>query len=91
MDPYDPFVANQMVNGLKQFILSHVDDCKLIHKDTKVNDSYQSIFEYGSDKIQVNRLKVHKYLGMTLEFTTIGQSEIIIWTISMKYLMTLMN
>ena len=53
MNPYDPCVSNQLVNGLKQCILFHVDDCKLSHKDPKVNDSltgvlheeYQSIFE----------------------------------------------
>ena len=54
MNPYDPCVANQLVNGLQQSILFHVDDCKLIQKDTKINDSfigvihgeYQSISEY---------------------------------------------
>ena len=40
MDPYDPCVANRLVNGLQQNILFHVDDFKLIHKDTKVNDSF---------------------------------------------------
>ena len=40
MNPYDPCVANILVNGLQQYILFHVDNCKLGHKDTMVNDSF---------------------------------------------------
>ena len=40
MGPYDPCVANLLVNGLQQSILFHADDCKLSHKDPKVNDSF---------------------------------------------------
>ena len=40
MRPYDPCVANILVNGLQLSIIFHVDDCKLIHKYTKVNDSF---------------------------------------------------
>ena len=39
MNPYNSCVANILVNGLKQSILFHVDDCKLRHKDPKLNDS----------------------------------------------------
>ena len=31
---------------------------------------YESIFEDGSGVMKVHRGKVHKYLGMTLDFTT---------------------
>ena len=56
MNTYDPCVVNRLVDGLQQYILFNVDDCKLRHKDTKVNESlivvqqeeYQSIFEYES-------------------------------------------
>ena len=40
MNPYDPCVANGLVNGLQQYILFNVNACKLIHKNTKVNDSF---------------------------------------------------
>ena len=40
MNPYDPCVANRLVNGLQQSILFHVDDCKLSHKYPEVNDSF---------------------------------------------------
>ena len=37
INPYDPCVANQMVNGLQQLIISHVDGCRLSHKYPKLN------------------------------------------------------
>ena len=40
INPYECCVANLLVNGLQQFILFCVNDCKLIHKDPKVNDSF---------------------------------------------------
>ena len=37
MNPYDPSVFNQLVNGLQQYIVFHIYDCKLRQEDTKVN------------------------------------------------------
>ena len=62
----------------------HVDDCKLSHRRIKVNDlmikwlrqEYEIIFEDGSGKMTVSRVKVHKYLGMTLDYTVLGQVQI---------------
>ncbi len=34
---------------------------------------YESIFEDGSGEMIVHRGKVHKYLGMSLDFTNKGQ------------------
>ena len=38
VNPYDPCVANRIVNGTQQTILFHVDDCKLSHVDASAND-----------------------------------------------------
>jgi len=81
VNPYDPCVANKMVDGKQMTILYHVDDCKLSHVDTKANDNmivwlrdnYESIFEDGSGEMKVSRGKVHKFLGMTLDFTKPGE------------------
>jgi hypothetical protein len=62
-------------------ICFHVDDCKLSHRKTKVMDSmieylrqeYESIFEGGSREMTVSRGKIHKYLGITLDYTVRGQ------------------
>ena len=40
MNPYDTCVDNLLVNGLQQYILFRVEDCKLSHNDTKVNDIF---------------------------------------------------
>lgn len=77
LNPYDPCTANRMVNGNQQTCLWHVDDCKLSHKDKKVNDKfievireeYESIFENGLGKMSVSHRKKRTYLGMQLDFT----------------------
>jgi hypothetical protein len=56
----------------------------LSHRKTKVVDSMieylrqecESIFEEGSGAMTVNRGKIHKYLGMTLDYTVRGQVKI---------------
>ena len=61
-----------------------VDDCKLSHREPKVMDKmitwlrqeYKSIFEDRSGKMTMSRGKVHKYLGMTLDYTVHGQVKI---------------
>ena len=58
-------------------IYFHVDDCKLSHLSTKTNEKmikhlrkeYESIFKDGSVKMDVSTGKVHKYLGMALDYT----------------------
>jgi hypothetical protein len=64
--------------------LFHVDECKISHSSKEVVDhiiewlrnDYESIFEDGSGKMKVNRGKVHKYLGMTLDFSVNRQVKI---------------
>jgi hypothetical protein len=58
-----------------------MSDCKLSHGSSKKIDKttkwlraeYESIFEDGSGAIKVHRGKVHKYLGMSLDFSHKGQ------------------
>ncbi len=84
INDYDPCVANRKVNGTQQTILWHVDDCKLSHVDPEVNTEfvevlkkeYESIFEDGSGEMTVHRGKVHKYLGMTLDYSIPGQCKL---------------
>ena len=77
---YDPCVWNKIIKGKQSTICFHVDDCKISHVSVKVNDDtikwlrrdYESIFTDGSGEMKVARGKVHKYLGMKLDFTTAG-------------------
>jgi hypothetical protein len=70
INPYDPCVANKIVDGTQMTICFHVDDCKLSHRSSRANNNiidwlrqeYESIFEDGSGKMTVSRGRVHKYL-----------------------------
>jgi hypothetical protein len=83
-NPYDPCVANKMIDGSQMTICFQVDDCKLSHVSPKVMDDmttwlkqeYESIFEDGSGQMTVSRGKSHKYLGMTLDYSATGQVKI---------------
>jgi hypothetical protein len=54
-----------------------VDDYKLSHHKKDIMDimieylrqEYESIFEDGSGEMTVSRGKIHKYLGMNLDYT----------------------
>jgi hypothetical protein len=69
------------VNRKQITICFHVDDCKISHESTKVVDElidwlraeYESTFKDGSGEMKVHRGKVHKYLGMFLDFSYKGQ------------------
>ena len=60
-----------MINGKQMTVTWHVDDLKILHMDseevTKCIDHFRKI--YG-EKMTVHRGKVHKYLGMDLDFST---------------------
>ncbi len=76
---------NKVINGSQCTICFHVGGCKISHKSSKVIDytiewlrkDYKSIFEDESGKMTVRRGKVHKYLGMTLDFSTKHQEKIL--------------
>jgi hypothetical protein len=76
-NPYDPCVADKTINGFQLTICFHVDDCKISHSSKEVvseiiewlRRDYESVFEDGSGKMKVSRGKIHKYLGMTLDFS----------------------
>ena len=71
VNPYDPCVANKMVNGSQMTVTWHVNDLKISHVDsgevTKFLNHFTGI--YG-DRMTVNRGKVHDYLGMDMDFST---------------------
>ena len=81
---YKVCVANNMIDGQQMTICYHVDNFKFSHCRRKLNDQMfkrlrqedERIFEDGSGKMTVCRVKVHKYLGMTLDNTLHGQVQI---------------
>ena len=88
INPYDPCVANKMIDSKRMTVLWHVDDLKVSHVDpwdiTKLSMYLQGI--YGS-KLVVHRGKVHDYLGMDLDFSEKGSMQICI----IKYLIRMLQ
>jgi hypothetical protein len=84
INPYDPCVANKIIRGKQMTMCWHVDGLKASHIMTKVMDriiqylrhEYKSIFKDGSSEMVVSRGKVHKYLGMDLNYTVLGKVKI---------------
>jgi hypothetical protein len=84
INPYDPCVANRIIEGKQMTICSHVDTCKLSHRKKTViermieylRQEYESIIEDGSGAMTVSRGKIHKYLGVTLDYSVPGQVKI---------------
>jgi hypothetical protein len=53
INPYNPFAANQMIDGRQQTVTWHVDDLKSCHVNKKVNDDFLEWLQkmYGDEKI----------------------------------------
>ncbi len=75
-NPYDPCVANKVIDGLQHTVRFHVDDLMCSHMDPKVNDDFETWLNklYGSHgKVTTTRGKRHDYLGMTFDFSIQGK------------------
>ena len=81
LNPYDPCVANKMVNGSQFTVLWHVDDLKISHLQESELDKFIEHIKknYQDDnigKVKTSRGKVHLYLGMQLDFSVDGEVRI---------------
>ena len=71
-NPYDPCVANWMINGKQHTIVFHVADLKSSHEDKTVNDKFERWLQdkYGEHgKVKAHRGTKHDYLGMVLDYS----------------------
>jgi len=70
VNPYNPCVANKIVNRTQMTVCWLAHDLKISHKDPM--EATKFIMEmgqiYGSE-MSVTRDKAHKYLGMDLDYT----------------------
>ena len=79
INPYDPCVANRIVNGKQHTITWHVDDLKSSHVDPKVNDKFLKWLNkvYGSvGEVKGVRGHKHDYLAMDLNFSEKGVLQV---------------
>ena len=79
VNPYDPCVANKMIEGKQMTVTWHVDDLKISHESAKVVDEF---IEWAREKyedvtpIKPSRGKKHDYLAMMLDYSTPGVVKI---------------
>jgi hypothetical protein len=77
LNPYDPCVANKMVNGKQCTITWHVDKLKLSHVDVKeVDKTIEWLKSIYGDDMRVSRGKKQDYFGMDLDYSVPGEVKI---------------
>ena len=72
LNPYDPCVANKLVDGKQCTICWYVDDTKISHKDSKVVDWVISDLEQDFGTMTVTRGNKHTFVGIDIEFNEEG-------------------
>ena len=79
-NPYDPCVANRIVNNKQHTVRFHVEDILSNHVDPKVNIKFGEWANktYGKLKlVEIHQGKVQKFLGMTLDLSTKGEFHVL--------------
>eukprot|EP00970_Alexandrium_tamarense_P015266 scaffold4923_cov115-Alexandrium_tamarense.AAC.1 len=77
INPYDPCVANMLINGKQMTITWHVDDLKISHADSfEVTKMIAYLSQIYGDKMTVKRGDVHDYLGMDLDYSEKGKVKV---------------
>ena len=79
INPYNPCVANKIIDETQHTVTWHINDLKFSHKDPKVNDQFIEWLNKKCGKlgdIKATRGPVHEYLGMTLDYSKKGQVSI---------------
>ena len=69
VNPYDPCVANNIVNGSQCNVVWRVDDLKVSHKDEAVVTYFaQELGHRNRNNLRIKRDKLFDYLGMDIDF-----------------------
>ncbi|MEL6660658.1 MAG: reverse transcriptase domain-containing protein, partial [Bacteroidota bacterium] len=68
LNPYDPCVANAVIDGKQITVIWYVDDLKISHVNPNVVSNIIEQIEARFGKMNVTRGKVHVFLGMTITF-----------------------
>ena len=68
LNPYDPCVANAMLDGSQCTVAWYVDDNKISHVDTSVVDRIINAIEADFGEMTKTRGNVHSFLGMDIAF-----------------------
>eukprot|EP00804_Cyclotella_cryptica_P008907 CCRYP_012017-RA/>CCRYP_012017-RA protein AED:0.23 eAED:0.23 QI:0/0/0/0.75/0.33/0.25/4/0/1155 len=77
LNPYDPCIANKIVNGEQMTLTWHVDDLKVSHRDSfELTKFILYLVRIYGNQITVNRGKYHDYLGMDLDYLVAGKLRV---------------
>ena len=80
VNPYDPCVANKVVDGSQMTVVWHVDDLKILHVKKKCVDNFidwaKSMYEDKVGKVKASCGKQHDYLGMEMDFLQPGSVRV---------------
>jgi hypothetical protein len=79
VNDYDECTFNKMINGKQCTIQFHVDDLKVSHVKHSVLDDIidQLNAEFGTmKKLAASYRKIHKYLGMTIDYSEDGKVKL---------------
>jgi hypothetical protein len=80
INPYDPCVANKMVNRSQMTIRWHVDDLMISHlKQEEIMQVAQQIKDIYGKNLKENVGTVHDYLGMTFDYSFDKKVQINMW------------
>jgi len=71
VNPCNPCVANEMINGKQMTVTWHIDDLKILHMNSaEVIHCINHFKKIYGDRMAIPHGKVHGYLGMDLDFST---------------------
>ena len=76
INPYDPCVANKVINGKQCTICWYVDDLKISHVEKAVVESIIKALEDVYGKMKVNIGQKHTYVGIDVEYMDSGEVKI---------------
>ena len=76
VNPYDPYVENNQIDGHQMTVVWNVDDLKISHKNQEEITKLAKYLSKIYDNIKISRGKVHKYLVMTLDYTMKGKVQV---------------
>ena len=84
VNPYNPCVANRMVNGKRMTVCWHVDDLKVSQVDENEVTAFSlNLARLYGPKTTISRGKIHEYLGMDMDWGTSPGTMIVLM---IKYL-----
>jgi hypothetical protein len=80
INPYNPCVANMMINGTQMTIRWHVDDLMISHvSQDKIMKVVQGIKDIYGENLAETVGTLHDYLGMTFDYSFTREVRINMW------------